>query len=174
MRNSCRTERTIPKLTDTSRLEQERADWDDVVKSAAPESPTPRGDQPGLVSPLHSDLLDSSQRAIYEQLQQQAPSDSAKNSSSVPDPRSIQQRLQDISKDLEFVVDQFAHGVHALRTARDTAERVADKSLADAANALEERERQRSTVAGAGLAGNRSNQMAALRGLARVLNSKYQ
>lgn len=80
----------------------------------------------------------------------------------------IQQKLQTISNDLEFTVDMFAHGVHTLSTTRETAERVAEKSLADAARALEEREKQRAA------SGQSLDQMNSLRGLARVLNAQQK
>ncbi|EGP92397.1 uncharacterized protein MYCGRDRAFT_102358 [Zymoseptoria tritici IPO323] len=62
----------------------------------------------------------------------------------------------------------FAHGVHTLSTTRDTADRLAEKSLKDAADALEEREKQRAAT------GKSLDQMNALRGLARVLNSQQK
>lgn len=146
-----------------SRLKKERAEWDEVIKSASSRTqPEEQGDvAPGQMSPLREDVLDSSQRAIFEQLQ-----------SSITDlaiePEGLQQRLRTISDDLEFAVDQFAHGVHALSTTRDTAARVAEKSLANAANALEEREKQRAA------GGTGAGQMDTLRGLARVLNAQYR
>lgn len=112
---------------------------------------------------MHPDLLDSPQRRIFEQL-----TSSEDATATVADPGTIQSRLKTISEDLEFAVDQFAHGIHTLSTTRETAERVAEKSLADAANVLEEREKLRNQGSQA------VNQMDALRGLARVLNSQQQ
>lgn len=113
------------------------------------------------MSPLRQDALDSPQRAIFEQLQSSAADSST-------EPEVLQQRLRTISDNLEFAVDQFAHGVHALSTTRDTAARAADKSLASAANTLEEREKQRKAN------GKGADQMDTLRGLARVLNAQYR
>ncbi|KAK4506921.1 hypothetical protein PRZ48_000654 [Zasmidium cellare] len=145
------------------RLKQERAEWDEVIQSASSASqPQDREEvAPGSVSPLRQDDLDSPQRAIFEQLQSSA-------ADSTTEPQALQQRLRTISDNLEFAVDQFAHGVHALSTTRETAARVAEKSLANAANALDEREKQRSA------GGRGADQMDTLRGLARVLNAQYR
>lgn len=82
------------------------------------------------------------------------------------EPSAIQQRLRNISENLEFTVDQFAHGIHALSTTKETADRVAERTLADAAKVLEEREKQRRVN------GKAVDPMDALRGLAKVLNSQ--
>ncbi|CAK3885587.1 Kinetochore mis13 [Lecanosticta acicola] len=145
------------------RLKKERAEWDELEQAAGAASASSE-DQPnaeGEVSTLRPDVLDSPQRAIYEQLQ-------SSEADLSTDPERIQQRLRTISDDLEFALDQFAHGVHALSTTRETAEKVAERSLADAANALEERQKQRAG------SGKPVDQMDALRGLARVLNSQYR
>jgi kinetochore protein Mis13/DSN1 len=142
-------------------LERERLEWDELVKSSAgPSQPDPTEAETCL-SPLRADLLDSPQRAIFEQLQ-------VSSSSDLNDTTTIQHRLHEISTELEFTVDRFAHGIHTLQVARETAERMANHSLADAANALEERQKQRAA------AGKPVQQMDALRGLARVLNAKYR
>lgn len=140
-----------------TRLRKERAEWDDIIASAAQSIPsTDQDDTGGDLSPLHPELLDSPQRALLEQLQ--APTATS------TDPTSIQQRLSNISENLEFTLDQFSHGVHALSTAIETAERLAERSLGDAASVLEERERERRVQ------GKAVGTMDALRGLARVLN----
>ena len=147
-----------------SRLKKERAEWDDLIASAtstAASAPNVNGDTEGGLSPLHPELLDSPQRAIYEQL----PAPLGGQAMSI-DPSSIQQRLRNISQNLEFTVDQFAHGVHALSTVRETAERVADRTLSDAANVLEEREKERRVN------GKAVDPIDALKGLAKVLNSQ--
>ncbi|EME89203.1 uncharacterized protein MYCFIDRAFT_185585 [Pseudocercospora fijiensis CIRAD86] len=144
------------------RLKSERAEWDELVKSAAAvnlQHEEQSEDGPSSVHPGH---LDSPQRAIFEQLQS-APGASA------TDPAAIQERLRTISNDIEFAVDRFVHGIHALKTTRDTAERVADKSLGDAAHVLDQRERQRHRASDKGV-----GQMDALRGLARVLNAQQR
>ena len=105
--------------------------------------------------------MENPQRALFEQLQTPAGDD-------ITDPNAIQTRLSNISEDLEYTVDRFAHGVHALSTAREVAERVADRALADAANLLEEREKQQTS------SGKAVDQMDALKGLARVLNAQYK
>lgn len=120
---------------------------------AKPESEPATSQDEGALSPLHPDFLSSPDRAIFAQLNQ---------SSTAPD--TLQQRLQNISSNLEFSIDQFADGVHAMATTRDMAERVADKSLKDAAEVLEDRAKERREKSGS------VAPMEALRGLARVLN----
>lgn len=142
------------------RLKQERAEWDQLIASAAAASSTNEDiDNKGNLSPLQPDLLDSPQRAILEQLQ--APTTEAST-----EPGSIQQRLRNISENVEFAIDQFAHGVHALSVTRDVGERMAERSLADAANVLEEREKEEKVN------GKAVDPMDALRGLAKVLNAR--
>ncbi|KAK5170452.1 uncharacterized protein LTR77_005040 [Saxophila tyrrhenica] len=144
------------------RLKKGRASWDELLASAATTAPSPsKSDKPedGHLSPLNPDLLDTPQRAILEQLQ--APT---AEQPSPKDPTTIQHRLQQISQNLEFTVDQFAHGVHALSTTKATADRLAERSLDEAASVLQEREQeQRAKGQGVGA-------LDALRGLARVLN----
>ena len=149
------------RLTFTYRLKKERAEWDNLIKSAAPPPSPPKkdADQEGQFSPMHPELLDSPQRAILEQLQ--APTTEVST-----EPGEIQQRLRNVTENLEFTVDQFAHGIHALSTTRETGERLADRSLAVAASALEEREK------GYRLNGKAVDPMDALRGLAKVLNGQ--
>ena len=144
------------------RLKKERQEWDNLAKSAIPAA-TPEKQQatavePALrgLSPLNSALLSSPDRAIFAQLNELTSSSSG--------PSALQQRLQSISSGLEFSIDQFAHGVHAMATTRDMAERVADKSLRDATDILEERDKEKKQKSGT------IEPMGALRGLAKVLN----
>ena len=123
--------------------------------------PNKDADQEGHLSPLHPELLDSPQRAILEQLQ-------GASTESSTDPTAIQQRLRNITENLEFTVDQFAHGIHALTTTKETAERLADRSLANAANVLEEREKEHR------INGKAIDPMDALKGLAKVLNGQHR
>lgn len=141
------------------RLKKERAEWDQLISSAvSATSPTQTDeDTSGQLSPLHPELLDSPQRAILEQLQ-------ARTTESSTDPKAIQQRLRNISDSLEFTVDQLAHGMHALSTTKDTAERLADRSLNGAAGVLQGREKRNRL--------NGVDTMDALKGLARVLNAQ--
>jgi kinetochore protein Mis13/DSN1 len=145
------------------RLKMERQEWDNLAKSAIP-APTPEKQKAAPepqttirgLSPLNSDLLSSPDRAIFAQLNELSTSSSGTNA--------LQQRLQNISSSLEFSIDQFAHGVHAMATTRDTAERVADRSLKDATDILEERDKEKKQKIGS------IEPMGALRGLAKVLN----
>lgn len=143
------------------RLKKERAEWDGLIASAAPKTSPEELDTTGSLSPIRPELLDSSQRAILEQLQ-------APTTQSSTEPGALQQRLRNISENLEFSVDQFAHGVHSLIATKETAERLADRTLSDAAAMLEEREKER-TVNGKAI-----DPMDALKGLAKVLNSQQR
>lgn len=146
----------------TRRLKKEREEWDTLAKSAIPaptpekQKPTPQ--EPGLrgLSPVNSDLLSTPDRVIFAQLNELTSSSTGTNA--------LQQRLQGISSSLEFSIDQFAQGVHAMATTRDMAERVADKSLKDATDILEERDKEKKQKTGS------IEPMGALRGLAKVLN----
>lgn len=148
-------------LTIFIRLKKERAEWDELIASAASKpSPSKKDATPeGSLSPIRSELLDSPQRVILEQLRSSTTQTSTQ-------PSDIQQRLRNISENLEFTVDQFAHGVHTLTAARDTAERLADRALGDASSVLEEREKERR------INGKALDPLDALRGLAKVLNSQ--
>ncbi|KAM0720922.1 hypothetical protein Q7P37_003207 [Cladosporium fusiforme] len=143
------------------RLKKERQEWDNLAKSAVPPTPekqaTPDAESAvrGL-SPLNSDLLSSADRAIFAQLNELTTSSSG--------PTALQKRLQNISSNLEFSIDQLAQGVHAMATTRDMAERVADRSLKDATDILEERNKEKKEKDGG------IEPMGALRGLAKVLN----
>lgn len=145
------------------RLKKERQEWDNLAKSAVP-APTPEKQQatpdtePAIrgLSPINSDLLSSPDRAIFAQLNELSTSSSA--------PTALQKRLQTVSSNLEFSIDQLAQGVHAMATTRETAERVADRSLKDATDILEERNKEKKQRDGS------IEPMGALRGLAKVLN----
>ena len=135
--------------------------------SPTPESGTPSNrsveeEQDHALSPLRPSLLDTPEREILEQLQ--APtSPTAALAADLP---ALQNRLQDIAANLEFTVDSFAHGIHVLSTAQDTAERLVDKTLSDAAEALEERQKSRRGESGA------VDAFSALKALSKVMNGK--
>lgn len=131
------------------------------MQSAVPPSPPAKAgaEAEGQLSPLQPEFLESPERKIFEQLQ-------ASTTDTSTDPEAIQQRLRNISENLEFSVDQFAHGVHALSTTRDTAERLADRSLAEAAEVLEEREKERRA------GGKAVDALGALRALGKVMNAR--
>ncbi|KAK4557075.1 hypothetical protein LTR86_006056 [Recurvomyces mirabilis] len=144
------------------RLKKERADWDALMKSALPTSPPAEAgaeDEQQVLSPVNLDLLDSPERAIFEQLQ-------APTTEITTDPTAIQQRLQTVAENLEFSVDRFAHGMHALSTTRNTAEKLAERTLAEAADVLDEREKARRSE------GKGPDALDALRALGKVLNGR--
>lgn len=160
--SSFTTDMRATKLTSMHRLKKERAGWDELIRSATP-APSPAkkdADQDGHLSPVHPELLDSPQRAILEQLQ-------APTTEAAVEPSEIQQRLRNITENLEFTVDQFAHGIHAISTTKETADRLAERSLADAATVLEEREKEHRVN------GKAVDPIDALRGLAKVLNAQH-
>ncbi|MCJ1474416.1 hypothetical protein MMC13_003074 [Lambiella insularis] len=78
---------------------------------------------------------------------------------------SIQTRLQDVSRYLEFKIDTFAENIHVLSQYRAEADRLADRVLETSADVLEERERQRAERGG-GEIGTRE----VLRGLSRMID----
>ncbi|KAK4923977.1 hypothetical protein LTR49_008922 [Elasticomyces elasticus] len=141
-----------------ARLKAELASWEALKDNAIPVSPPSKPgastEIEGALSPLQDELLDSPQRAILEELRGPGPTD----------PEVVQGRLRTVVEGLEFSIDSFAQGVHALKASRDTAERLVEKSLGDAASVLEGREKARK-VEGKGV-----DPLEALRGLGRVLN----
>ncbi|KAK5714168.1 hypothetical protein LTR15_011076 [Elasticomyces elasticus] len=143
-----------------ARLKAELASWEALKDNAIPVSPPSKpgacGEIEGALSPLQDDLLDSPQRAILEELRGPGPTD----------PEVVQGRLRTVAEGLEFSVDCFAQGVHALKASRDTAERLVEKSLGDAASVLEGREKARKGE------GKGVDPLEALRGLGRVLNGR--
>ncbi|KAK3672384.1 hypothetical protein LTR78_007691 [Recurvomyces mirabilis] len=144
------------------RLKKERADWDTLMKSALSTPPPAESgaeDEQHVLSPVNLDLLDSPERAIFEQLQ-------APTTEIATDSTAIQQRLQHVAENLEFSVDQFAHGVHALSTTRNTAEKLAERTLAEAADMLDEREKARRQES------KGADALDALRALGKVLNGR--
>ncbi|KAK4546932.1 hypothetical protein LTR36_001664 [Oleoguttula mirabilis] len=160
-RNVTNTSKAEELERELERLKKERAEWNELMQKAVPpSSPAKAGaEAEAQLSPLHPELLDSPERSILEQLQ-------APMADSSTDPGAIQQRLRNIAENLEFSVDLFAHGVHALATTRDTAERLADRSLAEAAGVLEEREKERRAN------GKPVDAMDALRALGKVMNAR--
>ncbi|KAK5683535.1 hypothetical protein LTS10_005068 [Elasticomyces elasticus] len=139
------------------RLKSELSSWEALKDNAIPVSPPSEPGSAGVetdltLSPLHDDLLDSSQLAILEELRRPSPTD----------PEAVQGRLRGVAENLEFSVDSFAHGVHALKASRDTAERLVERSLGAAAGVLEGRDRVRKGV----------DPLEALRGLGKVLNGQ--
>ncbi|KAK0987983.1 hypothetical protein LTR91_002696 [Friedmanniomyces endolithicus] len=154
------------------RLKAERADWDALTRSAVPPTSTadPEADanDPTPRSPLHPDLLSTPEREILAQLQN--PSSSLTNTTTagatLTNPETIQHRLRTLATSLEFSLDSFAHGIHVLANTRETAERLAEKSLADVAEVLEARDKARRSEGGG------ADAMDALRALGKVLNGR--
>ncbi|KAK4908162.1 hypothetical protein LTR49_022888 [Elasticomyces elasticus] len=144
------------------RLKAELASWEALKDSAIPVSPPSKPGSADVeidlaLSPLHDSLLDSPQLAMLEELRRPA---------TTTDPEAVQTRLRGVAEGLEFSVDSFAQGVHALTTSRATAERLAERSLGGAAQVLEGREKARKAE------GRGVDPLEALRGLGRVLNGR--
>jgi kinetochore protein Mis13/DSN1 len=143
----------------SGRLKQERAGWETLKKSAVLPTPTREpADSENPLSPIHPDLLDSPQRALLEDLDLPT-----------AEPVAVQQRLKSLTEDLEFKVDLYADSVHAVGVSRDAAERLADRTLATAAETLEERDKGRK--AGGQSKGRAMDAFDALRALGRVMNA---
>ncbi|KAK5729660.1 hypothetical protein LTR17_011737 [Elasticomyces elasticus] len=143
------------------RLKAELASWEALKESAIPVSqPSKPGSAEAetdlALSPLHDSLLDSPQLAMLEELRRASPTD----------PEAVQTRLRGVAEDLEFSVDSFAQGVHALKASRDVAERLVERSLGQAAGVLEGRDKVRRD------GGRGVDPLEALRGLGRVLNGR--
>ncbi|KAK0927656.1 hypothetical protein LTR29_017611 [Friedmanniomyces endolithicus] len=153
------------------RLKAERANWDALTRSAVPTTPPTDPDadadaDPTPLSPLHPDLLSTPEREILAQLQNPTTTTITTATPIHPNPEAIQHRLRTLASTLEFSLDNFAHGIHVLATTRETAERLAEKSLANAAEVLEARDKERRSE-GAG-----ADAMDALRALGKVLNGR--
>lgn len=147
------------------RLKKARVEWDELMKTALAHEPfaqvASQDDQP--LSPLHPDLLDSPQKAVLNQIQSQT-------TASVTASSVVQQKLQNITESLEFSVDLFADGVQAISTAKETAERVADRTLAQAAEILNEREKERHKVEDGD--GKTMDAYDTLKALGKVMNAR--
>ncbi|KAK0280649.1 hypothetical protein LTR54_014469 [Friedmanniomyces endolithicus] len=153
------------------KLKAERANWDALTRSAVPTTPPTDPDadadaDPTPLSPLHPDLLSTPERKILAQLQNTTTTTITTATPIHPNPEAIQHRFRTLASTLEFSLDNFAHGIHVLATTRETAERLAEKSLADAAEVLEARDRERRSEGGG------ADAMDALRALGKVLNGR--
>ncbi|KAK0873423.1 hypothetical protein LTR87_011990 [Friedmanniomyces endolithicus] len=150
-------------------LKAERANWDALTRSAVPTIPPtdPEADaDPTPLSPLHPDLLSTPEREILAQLQNPTTTTTTTTEPNPTNPEAIQHRLRTVATTLEFSLDNFAHGIHVLATTRETAERLAEKSLAGAAEVLEARDKERRSEGGG------ADAMDALRALGKVLNGR--
>jgi len=121
--------------------------------------PTSNEDQP--LSPLHPDLLDSPQKAVLDRIQ-------SPTVASVTAPSIVQRKLQNISESLEFSVDLFADGVQAMNATKETAERLAEQTLAQAAETLNKREKERHRMGD--VDGKTMDAYNALKALGKVMN----
>ncbi|KAI9812909.1 MAG: hypothetical protein M1827_004427 [Pycnora praestabilis] len=120
------------------RLQEERAAWEALSTSASalPPLPPPISTIP-TPSEIDASLLDPEQAAFLNTLLTQRDIAS-----------STQNRIQSITSQLEFQVDQFADGVHKLDQYRVTADRIADQILAQCADSLAKREEDGKESAG--------------------------
>lgn len=138
------------------RLKREKSEWDSLVRSAVSTSSISPAqlDTDLSLSPIYVPHLASPQREILAQLETHA-----------PDPVAVQHRLRAVSSTLEFAVDQFAHGVHTLIATQQTADRIADRTLADAAAVLDERDKAHPKA---------TDGIDSLRALGRLLNGRLR
>ncbi|KAK1820740.1 hypothetical protein LTR12_004765 [Friedmanniomyces endolithicus] len=171
-RNIANTAKADELERELERLKAERANWDALTRSAVPTTPPtdPDTNDPAPLSPLHPDLLSTPEREILAQLQDPTISTTSTTSTAETpptNPEAIQQRLRTLASTLEFSLDDFAHGIHVLANTRETAERLAERSLADAAGVLEARDKARRSEGGGG-----ADAMDALRALGKVLNGR--
>ncbi|KAF3053887.1 hypothetical protein E8E11_011646 [Didymella keratinophila] len=158
---------------EVKRLEEEKAAWENLEKSAASSTSTaaPANDIAAItLADIDTSLLDSAQVLPLAQLQlpptsteEQIPSSAFTFSFTTPS--ALQSHLSSLSRSLEPNIDLFADGVHKIEQYRNTAERVADRVLGTAAKRLEERDREVKERAGADGIGVGD----VLRGLAGVL-----
>lgn len=154
-----------------NRLEEEKAAWDSLQKSAPSVAPAEEpSDAPAItLADIDASLLDPAQAAILSQLQLPPTSEEQPPSSAFTftftTPSALQSHLTKLSQSLEPNIDLFADGVHKIEQYRNTAERVADRILGTAAKRLEERDRDVKARAGADGIGVGD----VLRGLAGVL-----
>ncbi|MCJ1398088.1 hypothetical protein MMC11_001285 [Xylographa trunciseda] len=142
------------------RLQSERQTWEALLAPADTPllDPFPPNSLPPA-STISAELLSSiSQTAALEVLRSFHPPDAPLFADN------IQNRLQDLSRDLEFKVDTFTENVHILGLYREEADRMADRALQTSAEVLEEREKKRTERSGADI-GVRE----VLRGLSRVV-----
>nr|POF11621.1 kinetochore protein mis13 [Quercus suber] len=151
------------------RLKKEKSEWETLLKSATsavtPASPSKTSSEDlRSLSPIHGDHLDSPQRAILTQLQTN--SDSSDAPPAAVDVETLETNLRHLSSNLEFSVDQFAHGVHAVTTAKTTADRVAERTFTEAAAVLEHREHARGHQG--------ADAVNSLRALGKLLNGKFR
>jgi len=124
----CRCLRPVP------RLQEERATWEELLKPpGAPEVPPIPTETLPTPSDIDPSFLDPEQAEILQTLASHLNPDIASSTSS---------RLQHISVNLEFTIDEFADGIHKLGQYREAAERVAGRILGLAAEALEERDKE--------------------------------
>jgi kinetochore protein Mis13/DSN1 len=154
-----------------NRLEEEKAAWESLEKSAPSAAPM-KDTSTVTLADIDTTLLDPAQAAILSALQLPSPQTEDQQTAPSSDftftfttPAALQSHLNKLSQALEPNIDLFADGVHKIEQYRNTAERVADRILGTAAKRLEERDREVKERAGADGIGVGD----VLRGLAGVL-----
>ncbi|KAI9845165.1 MAG: hypothetical protein M1837_005050 [Sclerophora amabilis] len=120
------------------RLEEEREEWESLRKPPLKSSLSRQiTDEPPVVDSINSTLLDPEQVGILSSL--------SSNGNVIA---STSSRLTAIASSLEFKVDQLADGTHKLEQYQETANRVAGRVLAMAAEKLDRREKEKLERAG--------------------------
>ena len=113
------------------------------------------------MSPPRLELLSPAQQDILTQFL-------TADASDVPKKDDIEQRVRHASNDVEFLVDQLSHSVHAISSAKDVTGRMAGQSMSNAAKTLDQRDEHLDSQD----TGPKVDALDALRGLARILNSR--
>ncbi|KAI9705795.1 MAG: hypothetical protein M1820_005043 [Bogoriella megaspora] len=162
------------------KLQLEKRNWDSLLESSStippdflPHPPSPPRSHKKSIPPslsthpqnsnslptIDPTLLSPSQSALLSSLQ---------DPPSATNPSSIEARLQSLTSSLEFKIDRFATGIHRLENLKRRGDEAADRVLGEAAQRLEDRDREAKGRVGMGGVDLRD----VLRGLSRVLEGE--
>ena len=147
-RNIANAAKAVELEAEIVRLQAEKVSWDALARPpTSPQSHDARSE-----GPIDSELLHSSEQALI--LSTLLPSSSDRDPpseiSTTPLLLEITTTLRTLASGLEFKIDRFADGIHALGEYQRMGERVAGRVLALGAERLEERSwRERGIQAGA-------------------------
>ena len=171
----------IPLTVLICRLQDEKRSWDDLMSrttAAKSESSAPGSAPPPDVdlSKIDGSLLDPAQCEILNQLFKSTTLGTELGTATQQDAQgstsplsTARKRMSRLAQSLEFKVDRLADSSHRMEQYRQTAERVADRIIASAAERLEERDHRAREKSGGGVGGDPID---TLRSLARVMRAK--